>query len=244
MKKKFILRLDDACETMDIKKWNRVEKLLDEHKICPLVGVVPHNEDSTLMIDERNKNFWDLVKRWEKKGWSIAMHGYNHVYISNLGGLNPIHNRSEFAGVTYEKQKEKIVKGHNIFIKHNIRPGVFFAPSHTFDLTTLEVIKKYTDIKIISDTIANDIYYKHGLYFIPQQSGQVRYLPFKVVTFCYHPNLMKDKDFDRLNKFLKKYNYKFVKLEELKLRKRKMNLLDKLLRVVYFSIKIKGGKRP
>lgn len=38
---KYILRLDDAAERMDIVKWNRMEVLLDKYNIKPLVGVIP-----------------------------------------------------------------------------------------------------------------------------------------------------------------------------------------------------------
>ena len=39
---KYIMRLDDAAEKMDIEKWSRMEKLLDKHSIKPLVGVIPY----------------------------------------------------------------------------------------------------------------------------------------------------------------------------------------------------------
>ena len=29
---KYLLRLDDACDTMDINKWNRVEEILDKNQ--------------------------------------------------------------------------------------------------------------------------------------------------------------------------------------------------------------------
>lgn len=237
MKKYFLLRLDDACETMDSIKWNRMEKLLDKFQIKPLVGVVPCNKDTKLIIDKPNTKFWQLVKKWENKGWSIALHGYDHVYISTDLGINPIHKRSEFAGISYEEQKNKISKGYRIFLENNIKPKVFFAPSHTFDELTLEALKECTDIKIISDTIANDIYYDYGFYFIPQQSGRVRKLPFKVVTFCYHPNIMSDDEFCILEKFLKKYQQIFVSIDALNYKKRKLSLYDKFLRFLYFKIR-------
>ena len=129
---KYLLRLDDACETMSREKWNRVEKLLDKYKIKPLVGVIPFNQDTNLKIDSFDYEFWKKVKDWEKKEWEIGLHGYNHVYISKSGGINPINQRSEFAGVDYIQQFEKIKQGYKIFQKRNIKPKVFFAPSHTF----------------------------------------------------------------------------------------------------------------
>ena len=45
---------------------------------------------------------------WEQKGCQIAMHGYNHVYTTNNKGIVPLNDRSEFAGISYDKQAEKI----------------------------------------------------------------------------------------------------------------------------------------
>ena len=235
--KKFILRLDDACETMDRRKWKKMEELLDKYNIQPLVGVVPYNEDDNLIIDSYDENFWEKVKKWQSKKWSIALHGYNHVYISENPGINPIHKRSEFAGVIYEIQKEKIKKGYQKFLDNRIEPRIFFSPSHTFDETTLKVLKECTNIRIISDTIANDVYYENGFYFVPQQSGRVRNLPFKVVTFCYHPNTMQEEEFFILENFLKEHRKKFINIEKLIYKKRKLSLYDKFLKFLYFKIR-------
>ena len=238
--KKFILRLDDACETMDRKKWKKMEELLDKYNIQPLVGVVPHNEDDNLIIDSYDAKFWKNIKNWQNKKWSIALHGYNHVYISNDAGINPVHKRSEFAGVSYAIQKEKIEKGYQVFLKNGIKPKIFIAPSHTFDINTLEILKKETDINIVSDTIANDLYYCNGFYFIPQQMGKVRNLPLKIITFCYHPNIMTNNDFIILEKFLQKYKKKFICVNDLTMKKRKLNLYDKILRYIYFKVRRKN----
>lgn len=199
---KYILRLDDACEKMDIEKWDRMEQLLDKYGVKPLVGVIPHCEDPMMDDYPIDSNFWSKVNNWISKDWSIAMHGYNHVYSTECGGINPINKRSEFAGEPLEVQKEKIRKGISIMREHDINPNIFFAPSHTFDKNTLLALKAESDINIISDTIANDVYYQDDFQFVPQQSGRVRKLPFKVVTFCYHPNMMQENDFLILECFL------------------------------------------
>lgn len=201
----YILRLDDASDYMDVKKWQRMEELLDQYGIKPLVGVIPDNRDSSLTDTyEQDPEFWDKTACWKEKGWELALHGCYHKYTTKEGGINPVNQRSEFAGVPLDKQKEMIRHGVDVLKGHDIEPKVFFAPSHTFDENTLVALKEESDIRIISDTIANDVYFENNFYFIPQQSGRVRKLPFKVVTFCYHPNMMKDDDFDVLERFLKK----------------------------------------
>lgn len=76
-----------------------------------------------------------------------------------------------------------IQHGVDVLKGHDIKPKVFFAPSHIFDENTLVALKEESDIRIISDTIANDVYFENDFYFIPKQSGRVRKLPFKVCTF-------------------------------------------------------------
>lgn len=230
----FLLRLDDASDFMDVEKWQRMENLLDRYGIKPLVGIIPDNQDSSLVGEyERDPVFWDRVARWKEKGWELALHGCYHKYTTTDGGINPVNKRSEFAGVPLDKQKKMIRHGVEVLKKHDIEPRVFFAPSHTFDENTLLALREESDIRIISDTIANDVYFEDGFYFIPQQSGCVRKLPFRVCTFCYHPNMMKNEDFDILELFLKK-NVECFRMPIKMDKKRKRNVLDKVLRKLYF----------
>ena len=231
---KYILRLDDAAERMDIAKWNRVEILLDKYNIKPLVGVIPNCQDPMMKEYPIDSSFWNKVNEWKNKGWIIALHGYNHVYSTNKGGINPVNNRSELAGVPLEQQKEKVREGVKIFHKNGHNPKVFFAPSHTFDENTIKALKEDSNIRIISDTVANKSYQQYGMTFVPQQSGQVRKLPFHLVTFCYHPNTMKEQDFFLLESFLIQNNKKFVNFP-IEQSSRKMSVYDRLLRKMYFA---------
>ena len=230
----YIIRLDDAADRMDCKKWDRMEALLDKYDIKPLVGVIPNCKDEMMNIYDRDPIFWNRVHRWGAKGWTIALHGYEHVYCTTDGGINPVNKRSEFAGLSLEQQKYKIKKGLEIFRRNEVEPKVFFAPSHTFDLNTIEALKQESNIRIISDTIANKPYSQYDMTFVPQQSGKVRKLPFKVVTFCYHPNMMEEQEFIYLESFLKKYNKLFTSFPIFKQTKRK-SLLDLALNKLYFS---------
>lgn len=229
----YIMRLDDACEKMNVENWEKIERLLDKYNIKPIVGIIPKCRDKDMDKYPYNDKFWSKVKSWETKKWIIALHGYEHIFHTKNGGINPINNYSEFAGVPLEEQKKKIEKGIKIMEKNGIAPKVFFAPAHTFDRNTLLALKAKSNIRIISDTIAHDKYEDEEITFIPQQSGRVRNLPFKIVTFCYHPNLMSDKDFSELENFLKKNRIKFgqVPLEK---SGRKITFIDKILRKIYF----------
>lgn len=228
----YILRLDDASDYMDIEKWMRMERLLDKYQIKPIFGIIPKNGDESLVSKyQQNPEFWSLMHSWIDKGWIPAMHGYEHRYVTEDGGINPVNKRSEFAGLSYEEQAEKIRKGYQILVEHDISPEIFFAPSHTFDENTLKAIKSETPIRIISDTVAWDVYKEGEFWFIPQQSGSVRKLLFKTVTFCYHPNTMSDKAYEELESFISKNH--FITIEHFETNRR-MKMIDKILRFLYF----------
>jgi len=219
MKAKYILRLDDACPTMDREKWGKIEVICDKYNIKPIVAVIPNNRDLKQMKNKEDPDFWERVKEWQSKGWYIALHGYEHVYITRHSGLLPFNRQSEFAGLSYEEQAEKIRKGWKVFQEKGIKAKIWVAPSHTFDENTLRVLKAYTDIEFISDGIAVFPFEKYGFKWIPQQFWRFRKMPFGVWTVCLHPNEMKEEEFLSTEDFIKK-NYKyFIDIEKLKYRR-------------------------
>lgn len=230
----YLLRLDDASRYMNKSNWKKMEQLLDCYSIKPIIGIIPDNQDKELLKYGEVEGFWELAKNWQDKGWIIALHGCTHVYETEDGGINPVNMRSEFAGLPLDSQKDKIRTGYSVLLSHEIYPEIFYAPSHTFDLNTLEALKEETNIRVISDTVANDVYFENDFFFIPQQSGHVRKLPFKTVTFCYHPNTMKDIDFDVLEHFLKQYRDRFGAVSIRSLMKKRKSIYDRALRKLYF----------
>jgi hypothetical protein len=228
------MRLDDACPYHDRQRWQRMENILTACGVKPLVGLIPNCQDPALTQYPEDADFWPRARDWQSRGWTMALHGCDHVYVTDQGGLNPVNPRSEFAGLPLEAQKEKISQGVKLLQAQGIEPKVFFAPSHTFDENTLTALEQCSSIRIISDTVANAPYSKYGFTFVPQQSGRVRALPFEWVTFCYHPNEMDDKAFDELESFLKLHEGEFVSFP-LTQSERKESLQDKLLRAAYFG---------
>lgn len=235
MIRKMIIRLDDCCSYRHVEKWDRIEMILDSYQIKPIVGIIPDCKDRELMKfgKEDDELYWDRIKKWQEKGWIVGLHGYQHIFHSKSGGINPVNLYSEFASRSYKEQADAIRRGYNILTQHQIKPVVFFAPAHTFDDNTLLAVREETPIRIISDTVSFDKYSDGYFTYYPVQSGKVRNLPFKTVTFCYHPNLLEEKDFRNLEKFLKKHRQKFECSIEIV--SRKFNIIDYIIRYVYFG---------
>lgn len=237
MNRKYLIRLDDACPTMERDNWRRIEEILDRHGVKPMVGVIPDNRDPQQQLSPADEGFWPHVKEWEAKGWAIAMHGYDHCYISMSAGINPLWPRSEFAGVSLDEQRAKIRNGMAIFRQHGIEPRYFFAPSHTFDLNTLEALRRESTIRIISDTIATRPYRRWGFTFLPQMGGSCREMRLPGVwTFCLHPSAMRDADFDATDRFLTAHAAEFTSFDRLSLdRLGGKSLMGHLLSTIYFT---------
>jgi hypothetical protein len=221
---------------MNREKWNKIESVLDEYRIKPMVGIIPANMDNALKWDDFDNNFIEKIKLWENKGYSVALHGYNHTYCTKSGGINPVHKRSEFAGLELRKQRGKIKEGVKYFSDNAIDVRYFFAPSHTFDLNTIEALKNESKIRIISDTIAFNPYKKYGIIFIPQQFGYFRKINIPgTYTFCFHPSTMNEKAIDSFEYFIAQNRQKFISFQDLDLNKVKNStLFDWFYRTAYF----------
>lgn len=230
----YLIRLDDASDHMNTECWDRIERMLDGSGVKPLVGVIPLNRDPMLLEFPEDPGFWAKARSWQEKGWRIALHGYEHLYCSDCAGINPVHDHSEFAGLSLELQREKIREGVAILKEKGLNPTAFFAPSHTFDENTLEALRLESDIRVISDTVANDTYCRNGFTFIPQQAGRVRELPFKVTTICLHPNFTTDPEFDEIETFLKAHSGQFLDPNAIEPTTRKRSLLDRGYELAYF----------
>ena len=236
---RYLLRLDDACDTMDKDKWERVEKILDKNNILPLIALIPNNNDDNMVKQSKIINFKDIIERWKKKGWEIGQHGYDHCYINNCGGINPVNLRSEFAGTSLEKQLEKIQLGKKIILEeYNIESNIFIAPSHTFDENTITALKENRIFKISDGKFLYPCKYK-GIVFIPQQVGDFRNILFPGVwTFCYHPNEMKENDFIKFEKFLEKNKNRFIAFKNIDLINiKEITKFESLFSKLYFFLK-------
>lgn len=209
-----LLRMDDISENMNWEFMDKCETLFDNYNLKPLLGVIPANKDPELLKFPKNSKFWDRINNWKKKGWEITMHGNNHLYtkksdkkdIFNYGG------KSEFYGLDYSEQLDKIKNGLNEFKKRNISIRSFFAPNHIYDLNTLKALKA-CGIKIIIDGYGLFPFYKHDLLFIPQLFYKEIFLPFGIQSTQMHLNYWDNDYFKNFEKFITKNHKKIVTLE-------------------------------
>lgn len=182
--------------------WEAIERHLVLHQVRPILAVVPDNRDPKLMWGPPVPDFWDRVRRWQGMGYTIALHGYQHVYVNRERGMTRLTPNSEFAGLPYEEQKAKLEKALAIFGEQGIRVDAFVAPSHSFDRTTLTVLTEL-GVKVISDGLWP---WPHagedGMFWVPQQLWDFRPRSSGIWTVCNHHNAWTEQQVEAFGKNL------------------------------------------
>jgi len=232
---KYIIRLDDACHQMPIYKWKKFETFFINNGIKPIVGVVPDNKDEVLG-NEFDQNFWDRVRNWENLGWSIAIHGLNHILkpIDETKTYFGFGKKSEFVGLPEKEQKIIIKKSLELFNYNKVNPKIFMAPSHAFDKITLESLKDVSSIKLITDGFSFRPFIKDDYIFLPQQLWSVRKMPFGLFTICIHPTTMNEVEIELLLEKIKSISCNIISIEDLNFKKiKKYNIVDSLFTFLF-----------
>ena len=169
-KRHILIRFDDICPTMDWKQWQKAMDVFTKYNIKPLLGIIPDCMDPDLQICEPRRDFWDYIRDLQKNGFTIAMHGYQHIFDSGHRGVINNTQRSEFAGHSFEKQVEKIKRGKEILDQNGIETDVFFAPAHSYDLNTLKALAA-AGFHTVSDGKSAKPFIQEGILCLPCRSS-------------------------------------------------------------------------
>ena len=235
---KILIRFDDIAENMNWHLMAKCEKIFDELNIKPVMGVIPNNQDKDLLIYPKKENFWQIVKKWQLKGWEIAMHGYNHIYDNdtNKKDFFEYGGKSEFYGHSLDSQLKKIKKGLDIFKKNNIKIRTFFSPNHTYDFNTFKALK-LSGINEVIDGYGLKPYLENNIKFIPQLFYKPFFLPFGLQTTQIHLNYWTENEFNKFSELIYKNKKKIISYDDaLKLISKKSG--DKLLNKIIKQILI------
>ena len=201
----YLVRFDDICPTMNWTIWERIEAHLIQQNVRPILAVVPDNRDPLLVAGPPRTDFWEQVRRWQALGWTIAMHGYQHVYVNKNSGMLHLTSHSEFAGLSYQEQAGKLTKALAIFAEHGVHADAWVAPSHSFDHTTVKVLADL-GVFVISDGLWPwPFSEKDGMIWVPQQLWTFQQTPPGVWTICNHHNDWSDRKVEWFGEMLESY---------------------------------------
>lgn len=212
---KYLIRFDDITADMDWDKFMPIKKVLEENNIYSVLGVVPKNEDETLKIRPglSEEEFFIKVREFKEYGDTIAQHGTYHVYKTKNSGLMDIHNVSEFSGLSYDEQFNKLEIGKKILEKNEVWQPYFMPPYHSFDINTLKALKSLY-FKAVTDGYGFYPYQIEGITLIPQLSMPIHLIPFGVQTISLHTNLIDQAGTHRVIKFIEQNKNNFITFEE------------------------------
>jgi peptidoglycan/xylan/chitin deacetylase (PgdA/CDA1 family) len=211
---RYLLRFDDICPTMNWAMWEAIEKLLVLHGVKPILAVVPDNRDPNLMPDAPVGDFWDRVRRWQAKGYAIALHGHQHVYVNKNPGMMKLNRQSEFAGLPYGEQRTKIQKGLEIFAENGVTAEAWVAPSHSFDRTTLKVLAEL-GLPVVSDGLWPWPHLEEdSIFWVPQQLWAFYPKPAGIWTVCQHHNSWTEERLGAFARDLAQYASRMTDLSE------------------------------
>lgn len=213
LKARYLVRFDDICPAMNWQVWESVESILKEYNIKPILAVIPDNQDPQLVVDAPRSDFWNRVRQWQNAGWAIALHGYQHRCCTDQRGLFGLQNKSEFAGLAYEEQRQKLEAAVAIMHKENVQVDAWIAPCHSFDFNTVRALSS------LGIDVINDGYFTRPLRWmnarwIPQQLWRFRPMPAGLWTVCYHHNAWSEKDLKRFEDDIRRYQSQISSLSE------------------------------
>jgi predicted deacetylase len=210
----YLLRFDDVCPTMNWDVWDRLEPFLVEQQVRPIMAVVPDNQDPVLRSRSPDPHFWDRVRRWQRWGWPIALHGYQHRYVTREAGIIGVKDQSEFAGLSREEQAAKLAAGMAILEREGVRATAWSAPSHSFDAQTVGLLPRF-GITIVSDGLSLRPYEsREGLLWVPVQFPDFVWRRAGVYTVMRHVNTDSEASARRFEDNVRRYRSHIVTLEE------------------------------
>lgn len=206
----YLIRFDDINPRMNWEKFYKLKNIINKYQIKSILGVIPKCEDKSISNFPENKNFLHQIREMKSNGDFIAQHGFQHITDSKDKGLFGNVKRSEFAGLDYKTQYNRIKEGKNILSENEIWQPIFMAPAHSFDITTLEVLKEL-GFKFITDGFSRFPYEFKGIKLIPQLTSMPlpTYLPL-ISQLCIHVNTLTEKKLNYLIGFIEKNSDLFI----------------------------------
>ncbi len=214
-----LFRIDDICDKMrNEEQVYKLIKLLNKNGISPLLGIVPCVKDPNITENQSKFRLEDLKSLIRKDKVEIALHGYSHQYSKNRRRFI-FKKKSEFAGMSLQKQRERIHEGiKKIEKRMGVKPiKYFFAPAHSYDRNTLNVLSELGMINVDGISLYPFVYKK--VIHIPQQKNYVseKCLFFSKGIFVnhFHPSSISDKVLHDVKEFIKKNKGNLVNFDEI-----------------------------
>jgi hypothetical protein len=194
--------------------WSEIEARLMQLNIKPILAVVPDNQDPVLQAAPPINDFWQRVRHWQDLGWTIALHGYHHLYVARAGGLVSTRKKSEFASLAADVQEEKLRRGIEVFVAERIKSRVWIAPGNAFDAVTVSLLPEVGIDIISAGWFWRPFIGPNEMTWLPCQLSILRPAPPGLWTVCYHHNSWTKSSILEFEQHLQNYSDRIITLDE------------------------------
>ena len=156
-----VFRHDDPSALSDLEHEQRVMEIFQRYQIPQTFGIIPNvakdcnnSNCSEFHLLNENELMLNLLDKWHKQGFiEIALHGYTHRTNSLYPTKEQPKEYSEFRGLPYEEQFQRISRGKQFLDAwFGVPVRTFILPWNSHDENTI-LAAKAAGIELVSSTL-------------------------------------------------------------------------------------------
>lgn len=157
-----VLRYDDYCTTSPTELEIKILDALQKKGASCTFGVIPYVDGLRNALTQTKADI--LTKAMKTGTVEVALHGFDHISIRK-------DRNSEFFGLDYSSQAEKIAKGKEFLEKMlDTKITTFIPPFNNYDLNTTRALEKL-EFKNLSANVLGVAEESSSLNFLPATCG-------------------------------------------------------------------------
>ena len=143
-----LFRNDDPAPWTDLEPLRAVNDLFIQHDVPVTQSIVPHDTNENENLDSEHEVCHYLTELDTEHGelFENALHGFHHAHETDF------HGGSEFGGLSYEEQRQKITDGYEILHECVDTAKIFVPPFNTYSTETVEILVE-EDFKLVSGSL-------------------------------------------------------------------------------------------
>lgn len=231
-KKQFLIRFDDISTVTPPHVRDFVLECTRKYTSSLLLCVVPNWHGRTIS-DSEEASFREFILACQTNGAVIGLHGYTHNLhkIQIFKQVLPISRYSEYCGLSAFEQSQLLDQGYRYLKSCGIKLRFFAAPAHSFDLKTLDLLKKLPLLTISDGFFLSPVIFRDFLWLPVKAWRPDSFFLGGFTTLCFHPE--SQGFMEKFSLFSDQYDRHLTDFESATETARPISLLDFLSHFIY-----------